>query len=170
MIQIYHTQLRMSYTHGNAQFQVISINIPKDNCALSTSHYVAWRYKLAWKRGNVFFFFTLAKSAQKITSAKPSDLLSSNMAAKLSSLSIIIYFPNPAKWRDGCRSRNSKFQIEFDEAVQTLFWSYNCLISGRRVTYQDLESKFWLAQKTIAPPYWNSISRSVYQTLFFSPN
>ena len=158
MIQIYHTQLRMSYTHGNAQFQVISINIPKDNCALSTTHYVAWRYKLACC-GNVFFFFTLAKSAQKITSAKPSDLLSSNMAAKLSSCSIVIYFPN-----------SDKNLNRFDEAVQTLCWSYNCLISGRRVTYQDLESKFWLAQKTIAPPYWNSISRSVYQTLFFSPN
>ena len=61
-----------------------------------------------------------------------------------------------------------QFKIEFDEAVQT--WSYNCLIGGRRVTYQDLESKFWLAKKTITPPYWNSISRSDQQTLSFSPS
>ena len=34
-----HTTLHvLGDTHGHVQFQVISINIPKDNCALSTSH------------------------------------------------------------------------------------------------------------------------------------
>ena len=42
-------------------------------------------------------FFTLANSAKKITSGKPSDLLSSNMAAQLFSEPIRIYSPNPGK-------------------------------------------------------------------------
>ena len=41
------------------------------------------------------FFFTLANSEKKITSADPSDLLSSNMVVQLSSCSISISFPNP---------------------------------------------------------------------------
>ena len=33
----------MGYTHVNAQFQLISIHILKDNCAFSTSQYAASR-------------------------------------------------------------------------------------------------------------------------------
>ena len=58
--------------------------------------------------------------------ADPSDLLSPNMAAQLSSWPIRIYFPNPGKSRDG----------RVDEAVSNSFGIYNY----RRVTYQDLES------------------------------
>ena len=42
-------------------------------------------------------FFTLVNLAKKITSAYPSDLLSSNMAVQLSSWPIRIYFPNPGQ-------------------------------------------------------------------------
>lgn len=55
--------------------------------------------------------------------------------------------------------------MESKEAVQTLFLIYNCSIGRHRVTYQDLETRFWLAKETITPPYRNSISRSAQQTL-----
>ena len=47
---ISHTTLHvwglvMGYTHVNAQFPVISIYIPKDNCAFSSINYAAWRHK-----------------------------------------------------------------------------------------------------------------------------
>ena len=42
------------------------------------------------------FFFTLANSEKKITSADLKDLLSCNMVVQLFSWSIIIYFPNPS--------------------------------------------------------------------------
>ena len=53
MIQIYNTQYDKYITPWGTyctftckcQFQVISINIPKDNCAFTTRHYAAWRHK-----------------------------------------------------------------------------------------------------------------------------
>ena len=74
------------------------------------------------------FVFTLANSAKKITPADPSDFLSSNMAAQLSSWSIIIYFPNPSK------PPIEQFKMEFDDRSGS--------IDSRRVTYQGWESKF----------------------------
>ena len=56
--------------------------------------------------------------------------------------------------------------MKFEPLRRTRFW----IFCNRRITDQDLESKFWLAKKTIAPPYWNAISRSGQQTLFFYPS
>ena len=101
-------------------------------------------------------FFTLANSEKKITSPDPSDLLSFNVVVQLSSCSIIVSFLNPQVLVTQLASIK-QFKIQ-----NLSFWSYNCWIGGRRITYQDLESKFWLAKRTITLPYW--------QTLFFSPS
>ena len=113
------------------------------------------------------FLFTLINSEKKIKSADPSDLLSSNMAAQLSSWSIIFTFQILVS---DATADNQAIQISKSSSTKQFKLHFEVVIArfgGRRITDQDLESKFWLAKKTIAPPYWNSISRSGQQTLFF---
>ena len=66
-------------------------------------------------------------------------------------------------WRNISKSSSTKrFKLHHFEVIIA------GLATVASLSYQDLESKFWLAKKTITPPYWNSISRSSQQTLFFS--